>query len=713
MPVPSVDSSRPLETPPPMGVTLTQTGAHVAVLATHADQVELCLFDTGGSGDSERRVPLTQSRYGVWWDHVPDMRAGQRYGFRAHGPWSPREGHRHNPNKLLLDPYARAVEGEVTWAPEIYGHRVDQDWRGDGNVRDDRDSAAYTPRSVALADTFDWGDDALPRTPWSRTVIYEAHVKGLTMQHPDVPPRLRGTYAALGHPAILDHLRRLGVSALELLPIHAFTAEPHLQRTGGTNYWGYNTVGFFAPHAAYAAAENPGAVVAEVKTAIKALHAAGIEVILDVVYNHTCEQSAAEGATLSWRGLDNRNYYRLDDRGRDIDVTGCGNTIDTSKPPVAGMVLDSLRHWVQDFHIDGFRFDLAPALARGRAHSVRQDHALLVAMRTDPVLSAAKLIAEPWDVGVHGWQTGHFPPPFAEWNDRFRDTVRSFWGPDVARDHQGLGGGGVRDLATRVAGSRDFFADNDRGPIASINLITAHDGFTLADLTAYEHKHNEANGEHNRDGHGDNRSWNHGVEGESDDESVVAARGATIRASLATLLCAAGVPMLTAGDEFGRSQQGNNNAYCQDNELSWVSWDLAAWQQELLVDVQKMIALRQRYAVLRPAHFPTFNAVPGRVRLRWFDESGEVMRERQWVDPHRRVVQALFDTEHDGSPDAPVLVVFDGSATGAEVVPPAEATGVSPDAQIVLRSAPTPPVEHDVAAVFSPLSAELPASPAR
>ncbi|MGB5953026.1 MAG: glycogen debranching protein GlgX [Ornithinimicrobium sp.] len=692
MPALSRDSSRSPETPPPLGVSLTGDGAHVAVMAAHADRVELCLFDQRPDGEHEQRIPLTQNRHGIWWDFIDGMQAGQRYGFRAHGPWSPREGHRHNPAKLLVDPYARSIEGEVTWGPHIYGHRVDDQWRPEreGTVLDDRDSATYTPRSVALGDGFDWAGDTCPATPWSRTVIYEAHVKGLTMQHPDVPREIRGTYAALGHPAIIDHLNGLGVTALELLPIHAFTHEPHLQRREWTNYWGYNTLNFFAPHAAYAAASDPAGVVEEVKGAIKALHAAGIEVILDVVYNHTCEQSASEGATLSWRGLDNRSYYRLDDQGRDIDVTGCGNTIDTSNPRVTRMVLDSLRHWVQDFHVDGFRFDLAPALARGRAHSVRHDHALLVALRTDPVLSGVKLIAEPWDLGVHGWQTGQFPPPLAEWNDAFRDTIRTFWGPDVERAQHGAGGTGVRDLATRVAGSRDLFDEDDRGPIASVNLVTAHDGFTLADLTAYEHRHNEANGEDNRDGHGDNRSWNHGVEGETDDDAVLGARGRTIRASLATLLCAAGVPMLTAGDEFGRSQSGNNNAYCQDNELGWVSWDLAPWQLEVLTDVRAMVALRQRHAVLRPSRFPTFDPVPGRVRIRWFDEHGEVMHEEQWVDPHRRVVQALFDTEHDGSPDEPVLVVFDGSADGVMVQAPAAAEAVSDEARLILRSAAHP-----------------------
>ncbi len=667
-----------LDTPPPLGVTLHDSGATVAVLAQHADRVELCLFeDSEGATDrmpSERRVPLTRNAHGIWWDDIPGLAAGQRYGFRVHGPWSPHEGHRHNANKLLLDPYARALEGTVSWGSEVYGHQVDGQWHGDGLRQDDRDSAAYVPRSVVLGDDFDWSGDLCPAIPWTQTVLYEAHVRGLTMRHPDVPEEIRGTYAALGHRSIIGHLTSLGVTSLELLPIQAFTHEPHLQRQDGTNYWGYNTLGFFAPHAAYAAATEPAAVIEEVKTAIKALHAAGIEVILDVVYNHTCEQSSSNGATLSWRGLDNRTYYRLDQRGADIDVTGCGNTLDTRQPLVTRMVLDSLRYWVQEFHVDGFRFDLAPALARGHNHGFDPDHPFHVALRTDPVLSGVKLIAEPWDLGVHGWRTGQFPPPFAEWNDSFRDTVRTFWGPDMARERGMEGGHGVRNLATRIAGSPDLFDNAGRGPIASINLVTAHDGFTLADLTAYNHKHNEANGEDNRDGHGDNHSWNHGVEGPSDDPQIQHGRGLRMRGMLATMLLSPGVPMITAGDEFGRTQDGNNNAYCQDNDLSWVDWDTAPWQETLLQDVRDLTALRSRYAVLRPSHFPTFEPVPGRVRLRWFDEAGGIMGEQQWVDPHRRVVQALFDTEHDGSPEPAVLLVIDGSTDGTNCTPPAQAT---------------------------------------
>jgi isoamylase len=660
---------RARDTPPRLGVTVTTEGAEFALLARHADAVELCLFDAAGG---ERRVPLTRRAYGIWWDHVAGVRPGQRYGYRVHGPWAPHEGHRHNPAKLLLDPYAAAVEGEVTWGPEVFGHRVDERWQGEGTTRDDRDSAAFVPRSVVLGDGFDWGEDRRPCVPLTETVVYEAHVKGLTMRHPAVPEQIRGTYAALGHPAVVDHLRQLGVTTLELLPVHAFTHEPHLVQLGLSNYWGYNSLGFFAPHPAFAAATEPADVVDELKSAVKALHAAGIEVVLDVVYNHTCEQSGDSGATLSWRGVDQRTYYRLDERGHDIDVTGCGNTLDLRDPLVIRMVLDSLRHWVEEFHVDGFRFDLAPALARGRDDAYDRDHAFHVALRTDPVLSQVKLIAEPWDVGLHGWRTGQFPPPFAEWNDWFRDPVRTFWLADVHRDAQGQAGHGIRELATRIAGSEDLFGHDDRGPIASVNYVTAHDGFTLADLTAYVHKHNEANGEANGDGHGDNRSWNHGVEGPTDDPEVLTARRRSARNLLATLLLSPGVPMVTAGDEIGRSQRGNNNAYCQDNELSWVDWDLQGWQEELLTDTRALLALRRENAVLRPREFPTFDAVPDRVRLRWFDERGHVMSDKQWSEPRRRVVQALFDTRHDADAGGhPVLLVVNGGVKPVEPALPA------------------------------------------
>ncbi len=661
----TVRPRRSSETPPPPGLTRSALGTEAAVVARHATAVDLCVFD----GGAEERVPLRRSGQGLWWDVVPDLAPGTRYGFRVDGPWQPEHGHRHNPRKLLLDPYGRAVDGWVRWGPEVYGHVVDDEGRARPEVRDERDSAPHVPRSVVVDHAYDWGDDAAPAVPWSQTVVYEAHVRGLTMRHPDVPPHLQGTYAALGHPAVLEHLTSLGVTTLQLLPVHAYASEPDLVRRGLYNYWGYNTLGFFAPHPGYAAADDPQGVVDELKGAVRALHAAGVEVVLDVVYNHTAEQASASGPTLSWRGLDNRTYYRLDDHGRDVDVTGTGNTVDLRDPLVTRMVLDSLRHWVEDYHVDGFRFDLAPALVRGADDAFERDHPLLVALRADPVLSRVKLVAEPWDVGVHGWRTGQFPPPFAEWNDRFRDTVRSFWLADAAGAARDVAGPGVRELATRLAGSADLFGHEDRGPLASVNFVAAHDGFTLADLTAYQQKHNHANGEDNRDGHGDNRSWNHGVEGATTDASVLAERGRSARNLLATLLLSPGVPMLAAGDEAGRTQGGNNNAYNQDNSTSWLSWRLDAAQEGLLADVAELLALRRELAVLRPACAPTADPVEGRTRLRWFDEQGTGMEPATWDDPWRRTVVAVHDTLHGPTRQAVALVLHAGAA-GLEVVPP-------------------------------------------
>ncbi|WP_122260950.1 glycogen debranching protein GlgX [Ornithinimicrobium cerasi] len=664
---PHVRPRRSTDVPPPLGVTRWGSGTEVAVVARHATAVDLCLFDAAG----ERRIPLRRTAYGIWWDDVPELVPGTRYGFRVDGPWQPEHGHRHNPGKLLLDPYGGAVEGWVHWRPEVFGHAVDDAGHSAPDSLDPRDSAPYVPRSVVLDHTFDWGEDQLPSVPWTDTVVYEAHVRGLTMRHPAVPPELRGTYAALAHPAVLEHLTGLGVTTLELLPIHAFVSEPALVRQGLHNYWGYNTLGFFAPHAGYAAAGDPQGVADELKGAVKALHAAGIEVLLDVVYNHTAEQSSWSGPTLSWRGLDNATYYRRDARGRDIDVTGCGNTLDLRQPLVARMVLDSLRHWVENYHVDGFRFDLAPALARGRDDAYERDHAFHVALQTDPVLSRVKLVAEPWDVGVHGWRTGQFPAPFAEWNDRFRDTARSFWLADVARQLHDQPGHGVRELATRMAGSADLFADGNRGPIASINLVTAHDGFTLADLTAYEQKHNHANGEDNRDGHSDNRSWNHGVEGPTDDPAVTAARHRSVRNLLATTILATGVPMLVAGDEAGRTQHGNNNAYCQDNPLTWLRWDHAPWQEELLADTRELLAVRRELSLLRTPEFPRFAPEAGRTRLRWYDETGDVVDGTQWQDPWRRTVVAVYDTLHAETDRQAVALVLHAGPDQLEVVAPA------------------------------------------
>ncbi|WP_226344492.1 glycogen debranching protein GlgX [Agilicoccus flavus] len=669
--------------PPPLGATPDETGTSFAVAAGHAQRVELCLFDTDDrDGSSERRIPLTDNVHGVWFARVPGVRPGQRYGYRVHGPWRPDLGHTHNPAKLLLDPYAGAIEGEVAWRPEIYGHLVDDRLAGDPEVRDDRDSAPFVPRSVVVDASAAGGVVPTRRVPWASTVIWEAHVAGATARHPGVPEELRGTYAGLAHPAVLDHLVATGVTTLELLPVHAFTSEPHLATNGRENYWGYNTLGFFAPHAAYAAATEPAEVLAEFAAMVAAYHERGLEVLLDVVYNHTCEQSRA-GATLSWRGLDNAAYYRLDARGHDVDVTGCGNTLDLRDPTTLRMVLDSLRHWVTAYGVDGFRFDLAVALARGRSDDYDPDHPFLMALRTDPVLSRVKLVAEPWDVGIHGWRTGQFPAPFSEWNDRFRDAVRTFWLPDVAHPSRHAGrvdGHGVRELATRLAGSQDLFdGPSARGPLASINYVAAHDGYTLADTTAYEHKHNEANGEDNRDGHGDNRSWNHGVEGSTDDEAILAARRRSIRNLLGTTLLATGVPMLTAGDEFGRTQRGNNNAYCAAvgvrNDLSWVDWDFAPWQEDLAATTAFLTRLRRTYTVLRQRTFFSDEPRPGdgRADVLWFGRLGERMTHQAWEDPRSRVLQMLLladETDHrPGSVDHPtsLLLVFQGKHGPAHV----------------------------------------------
>jgi len=671
------------ELPPALGATLTGDGVDFAIYAGHAEAVEICLFEAGDTtGASERRIALADRVHGTWFGSVPGLAAGARYGVRAHGPWEPSEGLRHNADKLLLDPYARAIEGEVTWRPEVFGHVVDARLHGNPDVRDARDSAAHVPKGVVVDDRFAWGDDAPPRVPWSQTVIYETHVRNLTKRHPGVPEQLRGTYAGMAHPATIEHLRALGATAVELLPVHAYSHEPGLLSRGLVNHWGYNTLGFCAPHGRYAASRDPQDQLEEFKEMVRLLHRAGLEVILDVVYNHTCEQGR-EGATLSWRGLDNRAYYRLDERGRDIDVTGCGNTLDLRHPMVDRLVLDSLRYWVEHCHVDGFRFDLAVTLGRGRDDAYHPDNPFLVALRTDPVLSRVKLIAEPWDLGVHGWRTGQFPPPLAEWNDRFRDAVRTFWLPDVDCSARREPGHGVRELATRLAGSRDLFEAGDRGPLASVNYVAAHDGFTLADLTVYDGKHNDANGEGNRDGADDNRSWNHGLEGPAggvSDPLVWTARRRSIRNLLATELLASGVPMINAGDELGRSQGGNNNAYCQDNDASWLDWQLEPWQQDLLTTTRFLTRLRASCPVLRQgSYFTDARASPDRkdrvVEPLWFATDGEPMRYRTWDDPHTRTLTMFLDGRHVGGDS--LLIVFHGGAGDAEVKLPARDDGAA------------------------------------
>ena len=669
--------------PPRLGVHLTGDGVDVAVLASHAEAVDLCLLDrdpASADGWTERRIPLDGPAYGVWHGHVPGVRVGQHYGFRAHGAWDPAAGTRYNPAKLLVDPYARALEGEVALGPAVYGHRVDAEGRtlGPGPELDPTDSRAHVPHAVVVDDRFDGEPTPRPHVPWTDTVIYEAHVRGLTQRLPGVPAELRGTYAGLAHPATIEHLLSLGVTTVELLPIHAVADEPHLVARGLTNYWGYNTLGFFAPNPAYATqgarAAGSQAVLAEVKGMVQLLHRAGLEVVLDVVYNHTCE-GGTDGPQLSWRGLDPTLYY-LHDGGRPArfaDVTGCGNSLDFRRPRVVQMTLDSLRYWADVVGVDGFRFDLAVTLGRS-AIGFEQDHPFLVALQTDPVLSGLKLIAEPWDVGPGGWRTGAFPAPMAEWNDRFRNAVRTFWLGDPAQAAHGRPGHGVRDLATRLAGSADLFGYTDpplmRGVVASINYVTAHDGFTLADLVAYEHKHNHANGEGNRDGSDDNRSWNHGIEGPVRDKGVgleiLPLRRRSIRNLLGTLVLAAGTPMITAGDEIGRTQRGNNNAYCLDDETSWVDWELTEWRENLLATTRHLLRLRHENAALRSMHFyrgqPRSAADP-RPDLDWRLADGTPFAHHHWLDPAVRTLQ-MTRTADDGSS---VLLVLNGALDPVDI----------------------------------------------
>ncbi len=647
-------------------------------MSAHADRVEFCLLDPAPDGELiERGIDLPHRTHDVWHGHIPGIRVGQRYGLRVHGPWDPRRGLRHNPAKLLLDPYARAVIPPRQLVPELFAHTTGRDLHGDVRIADNRDSAPWAALGVVVpgpasgpvpppgqASLASVPSSTRPRTSWNNTVIYEAHVRGLTMRLPGLPPSLRGTYAGLAHPVTLQYLIGLGVTAIELLPIQASFTEPHLVRRGMPNYWGYSTLGFFAPHLPYAAASDPVEAVAEFRTMVAALHEAGLEVLLDVVYNHTCE-SGVSGPSLCYRGLDATSYYRLDAEGRDVDYTGCGNSLDATSTPVVQLILDSLRYWVQVMDVDGFRFDLAVTLARG-PHDFDPHHPLLVAIRTDPILADVKLIAEPWDVGPDGWRTGQFPAPFAEWNDRFRDDVREFWLPAIARVRRGQDAGGLRDLGTRIAGSADTFAAR-RGPLASINFITSHDGFTLADLTAYDVKHNLDNGEDNRDGSNGNRSWNHGAEGATEDPAILQQRRRSARNLLATLLFSAGVPMIAAGDEAGRTQLGNNNAYCQDNEISWVDWQLRQAQQDLLATTGHLIALRQRFPALRAERFFTGDRRPdGMKDLSWFGPDGSEMTWQNWEDPRQRVLQVLFagpQAKPDSGPDPElVLLVVCGAA---------------------------------------------------
>ncbi|MFI9099127.1 glycogen debranching protein GlgX [Streptomyces fildesensis] len=597
-------------------------GTNFALWAGGAESVELCLFEADGT---ETRAPLTELTHEIWHGFVPGVLPGQRYGYRVSGRWDPWTGARWNPAKLLLDPYARAVDGDFTLPSEVYAHVRDWPERQIADtVRDNRDSAPLVPKGVVVHDDDDWSDDHRPKTPWSDSVIYELHVKGFTKRHPGIPEELRGTYAGLAHPAAIEHLTRLGVTAVELLPVHQFAHEEHLERAGLKNYWGYNSIGYFAPHSGYAAGGTRGEQVGEFKRMVRALHAAGIEVILDVVYNHTAEGGEL-GPTLSLRGIDNRGYYRLqDDPRRYADYTGCGNTLHVVQPHVLRLITDSLRYWVTEMGVDGFRFDLAAALARSM-HDVDMLSPFLAVIAQDPVLRRVKLIAEPWDVGMGGYQVGAFPPLWTEWNDRYRDAVRDFW---RGAQHD------VRDLGYRLSGSSDLYAWGGRRPYASVNFITAHDGFTLRDLVSYESKHNEANGENNNDGTHDNRSWNCGAEGPTTDPGINTLRRRQLRNLLSTLLLSTGVPMLVAGDEMGRTQGGNNNAYCQDNEISWIDWsqlDDPDWRG-LSTLAARLIALRRAHPVLRRrAFFSGRSQTPGGLPdLTWFTAAGQEMTDDDW-----------------------------------------------------------------------------------
>ncbi len=610
----------------PLGAVWDGSGTNFAIFSEVAELVELCLFDAGGQ---ETRIALTEVDGFVWHCYLPDTGPGQRYAFRVHGPYDLRRGHRCNPAKLLLDPYGKAVDGQVTQHPALYSYLPGSAGRGALNSAD---SAPFVPRNVVINPYFDWAGDQRLRTPYHETLIYEAHVRGLTLRHPGVPADLRGTYAGLASPPVIEHLQRLGVTAIELMPVHQAVAEPILTERGLTNYWGYNTIGFFAPHQLYGSAASGHGHVAEFKSMVKTLHQAGIEVILDVVYNHTAE-GADLGPTLSFRGIDNAAYYRLadDDPAVYLDYTGCGNSLNVRHPHTLQLIMDSLRYWIEEMHVDGFRFDLASALAR-ELHDVDRLSAFFDLVQQDPLVSQVKLIAEPWDVGEGGYQVGRFPPLWTEWNGKYRDTVRDYWRGEPGR---------LPELASRLTGSSDLYETSARRPVASVNFVTCHDGFTLTDLVSYDVKHNEANGERNRDGTDDNRSWNCGTEGQTDDPEINALRQRQIRNFLTTLFFSQGIPMLLAGDELGRTQLGNNNSYCQDNEISWVDWAAAAKHADLIDFVAALSALRKAHPVFRRRRFFSGQAgdsADGQRDIVWLTPSGAEMTGADWSSGYAKAL---------------------------------------------------------------------------
>ncbi|MEZ4554428.1 MAG: glycogen debranching protein GlgX [Dehalococcoidia bacterium] len=614
--------------PYPLGATWDGSGVNFALFSENAEAVDLCIFEQAYGAPEVARLRMREQTDNVWHIYLPEARPGLMYGYRVHGPFAPLEGQRFNASKLLLDPYAKTTTGSVDWSDAMFGYPV-QDESPDRDLEfDERDSAEGMPKSVVIESAFSWGDDRPPRTSWSDTVIYEAHVKGLTARHPELEANVRGTYAGLADHRIVRYLQDLGVTAVELMPVQQFVHDRHLLDRGLSNYWGYNTIGYFAPDPRYSASRSPGARVNEFKTMVKSLHQAGIEVILDVVYNHTAEGNQL-GPTLSFRGIDNRAYYRLvpGNERYYMDYTGTGNTLNPLHSRSMQLIMDSLRYWVLEMHVDGFRFDLAAALARG-LHETDRLSAFFEIIHQDPVLSQVKLIAEPWDVGAGGYQVGNFPVLWTEWNGRYRDTVRRFWRGDP---------GQLSDLGYRLTGSSDLYAHNGRAPTASINLVTAHDGFTLRDLVSYNDKHNEANGEGGQDGHNDNLSWNHGAEGETDDVSIEELRWRQMRNFMTTLLVSQGVPMILHGDEYGRTQRGNNNAYCQDNELSWMDWSLGPAQRQMLEWTRRMVEFRRRHPVFRRERY--FQGRPirgaGTKDIHWLKPDGTEMDDEDWQQADR------------------------------------------------------------------------------
>ena len=615
--------------PFPRGATWDGLGVNFSLFSANATKVELCLFDDEGKEEIER-IELPEYTDEIWHGYLPDARPGQLYGYRVHGPYAPEEGHRFNPNKLLLDPYAKRIVGELKWADELFGYTIGHP---DGDLSfDERDSAPFMPRSQVVDPAFTWGRSQVIDVPWSRTILYETHARGYTMAHPDVPEHLRGTFSGLMCNEVVDYIRSLGVTSVELLPIHAFVDDQHLLEKGLRNYWGYNSLGFFAPHGRYMAGDS----VNEFKEMVARYHAANLEVILDVVYNHTAEGNEL-GPTLSFKGIDNASYYRLlpDNKRYYIDDTGTGNTVNLSHPRVLQMVTDSLRYWVEEMRVDGFRFDLATILGR-EPDGFDEAGGFLQSCYQDPILSQVKLIAEPWDCGPGGYQVGGFPPGWAEWNDRFRDTVRAYWNGEE---------GQLAELATRITASADLFNHRGRRPYSSINFVTAHDGFTLNDLVSYDEKHNEANGEDNQDGHDHNLSKSYGAEGPTDDPAIRTVRLRQIRNFIATTLFSQGTPMLLAGDEMLRTQEGNNNAYCQDNEIGWINWEHNEDARNMIEFVRHAIDLRQRYPILRRGRFLTgkFNEDLGNKDVTWLAPDGNEMTVEQWEDPAARSMGVLLN----------------------------------------------------------------------